>query len=329
MNSILSEKEYQKFILEKLEQENGYEIRPAVKYDRLFAMDREMLFQFLEKTQPDQMAEIRKVYKGRTEGTIVNYINTEITQPHGSLLNVLKHGVEIANQKLTLMYARPASDKNPVLTALYHENVFSVMEEVWASDNERIDLVIFLNGFAVVSFELKCNLAGQSYEDAIRQYRLDRDPQTRLFLFKAGTLVNFAMDLQEVYMTTRLEGAHTYFLPFNIGNGDGINTGRGNPLYEDKYSVWYMWEDILKKDTILDLIKKFIFIEVNDKTGKETIIFPRYHQLDCIRKLLADVEENKSRLNYLIQHSAGSGKTNTIAWLPFMTRKIILFLIQL
>ena len=154
---------------------------------------------------------------------------------------------------------------------------------------------------------------------------MERDPKSRLFLFKAGTLVNFAMDLHEVYMTTKLDGEKTFFLPFNQGNGEGVNAGAGNAPCEDDYPVHYMWDDILTKDTILDLISKFIFIQTsekeNEKTGKvevkESIIFPRYHQLDAVRKLLADVEENRTSLNYLIQHSAGSGKTNTIAWLAY------------
>ena len=197
------------------------------------------------------------------------------------------------------------------------------MEEVWASDSERVDLVVFLNGLAIMSFELKCNASGQSYQDAIYQYRTDRNPKTRLFQFKAGTLVNFAMDLNEVYMATHIKKEATFFLPFNTGNGEGVNAGAGNPIFEDKYIVSYIWEDILKKDTVLSLISKFIFIETKEsedslsgKTKKsETLIFPRYHQLDVIRKVLADAYVNKTAQNYLIQHSAGSGKTNSIAWL--------------
>lgn len=323
MNNILSEKEYQHFIMERLEQDNGYVIRDKKKYDRLFAVDREMLFQFLNDTQPDEMAALRKIYKNDLEEIIVNFINTSVTQKRGSLLGVLKHGLELSNVTLRFMYTKPATSFNPELMAKYEKNIFSVMEEVWASDEERIDLVIFLNGLAIMSFELKCNAAGQSYQDAIYQYRKDRDPKTRLFYFKAGCLVNFAMDLEEVYMTTKLDGEATIFLPFNMGKGEGVNAGAGNPTFPDKYSVSYMWEDILKKDTVLDLISKFIFIETKESkdelTGKiktsENVIFPRYHQLDVIRKLLADVKENGSSQNYLIQHSAGSGKTNSIAWL--------------
>lgn len=323
MNNILSEKEYQHFIMERLEQDNGYVIRKATSFDRYFAVDREMLFKFLRDTQPQPMEALGKIYKGDLEETIVSFINAEATKARGNMLELLKHGIELSNIKLELMYTKPATTFNKELLANYEKNIFSVMEEVWASDDERIDLVIFLNGIAIMSFELKCNAAGQSYQDAIFQYRTQRNPKDRLFLFKAGVLVNFAMDLEAVYMTTKLSGNDTFFLPFNMGNGDGVNAGAGNPTYDDKYSVSYMWEDILKKDTVLDLLAKFIFIESKEKedelTGKtkksENIIFPRYHQLDVIRKVLSDVQENLTAQNYLIQHSAGSGKTNSIAWL--------------
>ena len=325
MNEILTEKQYQHFIMDYLKYKNGYVVRKDKEYDRLHAMDREMLFNFLNGTQPDEMEALRKVYKHDLEETLVNYINAEVTKARSSLLDVLKHGIEISNIKLDLMYTKPATDFNKELVEKYEKNVFSVMEEVWASDKERIDLVIFLNGLAIMTFELKCNVAGQSYEDAIYQYRTERNPKTRLFLFKAGALVNFAMDLEQVYMTTKLEKDATFFLPFNMGNGEGVNAGAGNPIYEDKHSVFYMWEDVLTKDSILEIISKFMFIEVKEKedeaTGKkkikENIIFPRFHQRDVLHKILADVYENGSTQNYLIQHSAGSGKTNSIAWLAY------------
>ena len=323
MNNILSEKEYQRYIMQILEKQNGYLIRPNAKFDRRFAIDQEMLFKFLNSTQPNIMDALGKIYGDKTEDTIVNFLNAEITKQKSSLLSVLKHGVTIANYKLELMYTKPATTYNADLLHKYNQNIFSVMEEVWASDTERVDLVIFLNGFAIMSFELKCNFAGQSYHDAIEQYKKQRSPKTRLFLFKAGCLANFAMDLQEVYMCTRLSGEGTYFLPFNIGNGHGVYAGKGNPIFDDKYSVYYMWDDILQKDTVIDLISEFIFIdrkeETDEVTGKKTVkeklIFPRYHQLDVIRKTVADVTENRTSQNYLIQHSAGSGKTNSIAWL--------------
>lgn len=195
MTNILSEKDYQKYILERLS-ENGYVIRKAANFDRAFAVDREMLFKFLNDTQPDTMEYLRKIYKDKLEDTLVSFLNAEATKTRGSLIEVLKHGIEISNQHLDLMYTKPATTFNPELTKKYGMNIFSVMEEVWASDKERIDVVIFLNGLAIISFELKCNTAGQSYQDAIYQYRTERNPKTRLFLFKAGCLVNFAMDLE-------------------------------------------------------------------------------------------------------------------------------------
>ncbi len=321
--SINERYDYQRGILNYLKEHNGYRVRTNENFNRRFAIDGELLVEFLTKTQPKKVELLRKMYKGDFEETLFNYFNREVNKKDGSLIGALKHGIDLANQHLDLMYSKPATDFNPELLKNYRENIFSVAEEVWASDDERIDLVIFLNGIAIISFELKSNPQGQNYSHAIEQYRTQRNPKTRLFQFKSGTLVNFAMDLNEVYMTTRLEGETTTFLPFNMGDGNGVNAGKGNPLCEDDYPVHYMWEDILTKDTILDLISRYIFIQVEEKedkktgkkTKKESIIFPRYHQLDCLRKILADVTENKSSFNYLIQHSAGSGKTNTIAWL--------------
>jgi len=325
MNDILTEKQYQHEIMEYLKTENGYRVRKDTDFDRLFAMDRGMLFEFLNASQPDVMEELYKIFKNDTEETIVNVINETATANKSSLVETLKNGIEISNRHLDLMYTKPATTFNRTLNQKYATNIFSVAEEVWASDEERIDLVIFLNGLAIMSFELKCNAAGQNYQDAIIQYRTQRNPKDRLFRFKAGCIVNFAMDLEQVYMTTKLDGAKTFFMPFNMGNGEGIESGAGNPIFMDRYSVSYMWEDILTKDTILDLISKFIFVErkeeVDEITGKkrhhETLIFPRYHQLDLIRKLLESVKEHKTELNYLIEHSAGSGKTNSIAWLTY------------
>lgn len=325
MNNILSEKQYQKFILNYLKDNNGYIVRTDDNFDRLFAMDKELLFKFLNDTQPEEMTTLSKMYKQDLETTIVNVLNMEATKKRSSLVDVLKHGIDVSNIHLDLMYSKPATTFNKELNEKYEKNIFSVAEEIWASDKERVDVVIFLNGIAIMTFELKCNMAGQSYEDAIYQYRMDRNPKSRLFLFKAGALVNFAMDLEQVYMTTKLEGESTFFLPFNMGNGEGVNAGAGNPLYDDKYSVSYMWEDVLTKDSILELISKFIFVEtkekVNEATGKkkikETVIFPRYHQRDVLHKILDDVYDNGTAQNYLIQHSAGSGKTNSIAWLSY------------
>lgn len=323
MNVILSEKEYQQALLNFLVDHQGYRLRKNADFDRRFAIDPDMLFEFLEATQAETLAQLAKIYKHALHETILATINSEVTKKGGSLLSVLKHGIELSSMPITLMYNHPATSFNPELTAKYERNIFSVAEEVWASDAERVDVVIFLNGLAIMTFELKCNAAGQSVQDAIWQYRMERNPSTRLFLFKAGALVNFAMDLQEVYMATRLAGESTFFLPFNQGAGEGVYAGKGNPVVKDDYSVAYMWRDTLSKDSIIELVSKFIFIETKTeedqitgkKKTKESVIFPRFHQLRAVRRLLADVYENGSSRNYLIQHSAGSGKTNSIAWL--------------
>ncbi len=325
MNNVLSEKDYQKYMLDKLTS-IGYEVHPAKEhYDRLFAVSRPELFRFLNDTQPDAMKVLTKIYKAETEDIIVSAINTEETKARGSRLAVLKHGIDISNIHLDFLYTKPTTAFNKELITLYNKNIFSVSEEVWASDDERIDLVIFINGLAIISFELKANTAGQNYHDAIYQYRSQRNPKTRLFRFKAGVLVNFAMDLEQCYMTTKLDGSATFFLPFNQGNGEGIHAGAGNPVMEDEYSVHYMWDTILQKDSVLEILTKFAFIEVkkelDELTGKrnikETVIFPRYHQLDVLHKVLDDVYVNKTSQNYLLQHSAGSGKTYEIAWLSY------------
>ena len=316
--------DYQAYILEILRDENGYRIRPATAFEPGYGMDTELLFSFLQQTQPEEMEKLQKLYRDKTRPTILNYINNEINKKNRSLLNVLKHGVEFdTGITLRLMYRKPANSFNPKADALYQQNILSVMEEVNHKEGERIDLVIFLNGIAIFTFELKCNTSGQNYEDAIRQYKYERDYKTRLLKFKAGCLAHFAMDLNEVYMCTNLRGKSSFFLPFNKGSGEGINSGKGNPHNENGINVAYMWEDILKKDTVLYLIDKIIFLQKtvrkNPDTGKrekkETLIFPRYHQLNAVRKVIADVTEHHTEKNYLIQHSAGSGKTNTIAWL--------------
>ncbi|MFH5881790.1 type I restriction endonuclease subunit R [Liberiplasma polymorphum] len=322
MNRIITEKQYQRYIIDYLKQNNDYIERRDTNFDRYYSIDKELLFNFLNDSQPDEIAKLKKTYKDRYEETLINFINNKITSSKSSLIETLKNGIELSNVKLRLMYTKPATIFNKDLNKKYEMNIFSVAEEIYSKENERIDLVIFLNGFAIISFELKCNASGQNYEDAVTQYRTNRDYKSRLFLFKAGCIVNFAMDLEECHMTTKLTGYSTYFLPFNKGNGEGIEAGKGNPLNSEGFGVSYIWEDILKKDNLIEIISKFVFIErieKEDPSGKkslkETIIFPRYHQLDCIRKTLNDVIENKTNRNYLIQHSAGSGKTYTIAWL--------------
>ncbi len=313
---------YQRYIINYLVEENKFiERNSKTDYNPAYAMDTKLLLQFLENTQPKKIKAIRDLYGDDADNLIIKRINNEITKKNSSLISRLKNGIYFDNNiSLDLMYDKPATSFNEELNELYKKNIFSIMEEVYHKEDERIDLVVFLNGIAIITIELKSNQSGQNYENAIEQYKNERDYITRLLSFKSGALVHFAMDTKEVYMCTKLSGKSSYFLPFNKGTEDG---GKGNPHLDDKLNVSYMWEDILTKDTLLYLIKNFIFVEIDKKedpvTGvlkvKENVIFPRYHQLDAIRKLVDDIKINKTAKNYLIEHSAGSGKTKTIAWL--------------
>ena len=309
-----SEMDFENFIIGKLVR-NGFVERKFRKNDdpnwrREYAMDTGLLMSFLEDSQPETMARLKKVFKAKYRETITAYINKEIMKKGGGLLSVLKHGVEIANEDVQLLYRKPEHPKVVEQARLYAKNVFSVAKEVWASDKERIDLVVFVNGLAIMSFELKCNTSNQGYVDAVNQYKTKRDPKTRLFNSPGGCLVNFAMDLDQVYMATRLEGKNTSFLPFNRGCGVGVDAGAGNSPVPGKYAVHYMWDEVLTRDRIVELVMKYMFVDREGKT-----VFPRYHQLDCVSKLLESVRELGTTQNYLIEHSAGSGKTNSIAWL--------------
>ena len=334
-NPILSEKQYQQFIIDYLHENNGYIVHTDADYNRAYSFDNSLLISFLYATQKKTMQELEKIYKDNTIPNILAAINAAITASNSSLISCLKHGVEIENRHLDLMYTKPATDFNKEESKRYDLNMLSVIPETNVEDEkkERVDLVIFLNGIAIIAIELKCNAAGQNVGHAKNQFRHTRDSSKRLFMYKSGVLVNFGMDLYSVVMTTKIAGEETRFLPFDMGRMETITlpngetyeeTGKGNPIYDDgRLPVSYMWEDILTKDTIIELIGKFIFLERKETldalTGKtkhkETLIFPRYHQLRLLRKLVADVSDNGSSRNYLIQHSAGSGKTNSITWL--------------
>lgn len=297
--------DFQQWILKDLIQYNGYIQRAQSAYSQRLAMDIDILWEFLMSTQE---ATVEKLLKRFDRETILNLINQEIIK--GGLLFALKDGVYIENKKLRLMYRRPATDFNEKASHRYNLNRLTVMEEVVYKDQERIDLVIFLNGLALFAIELKLNSSGQSVQDAINQLK-GRDVKNRLFRFNAGVLVSFAVDWMEVYMTTQLKGSDTYFLPFNKGKGEGIDQGAGNPQNNQGPETEYLWRDLLKKESILQLIERFIFLTPD----KKDIIFPRYQQRRAVNRILEDMRVNHTDRNYLIQHSAGSGKTNTIAWL--------------
>jgi len=302
--------DFQQWIIKDLKEKNGYIQRDAAQYDPRLAMDVELLWDFLMETQEETMDYLLKKL---SKETIINLINTEIVK--GGFLFALKEGVFIENKQLRLLYRKPATSFNEKAVKQYHANRLSVIEEVVYEEIDRIDLVIFINGLALFAIELKFNPSGQSVQDAIKQLK-GRNAKNRLFRFEQGVLASFAVDTLEVYMTTQLKGQETYFLPFNMGKGQGIDMGSGNPHNPDGVDTEYLWLDVMTKDSILRLIESFIFFEIDKKDPKKkTLIFPRYHQRRAVSRLLEDMRSNHTESNYLIQHSAGSGKTNTIAWL--------------
>lgn len=302
--------DFQQWIIKDLKEKNGYIKRDTAQYNPRLAMDVDLLWDFLMETQEETMDYLLKKLN---KDTIINLINKEIVK--GGFLFALKEGVFIENKQLRLLYRKPATSFNEKAVKQYHANRLSVIEEVVYEESDRIDLVIFINGLALFAIELKFNPSGQSVQDAIKQLK-GRNAKNRLFRFEQGVLASFAVDTLEVYMTTQLKGQETYFLPFNMGKGQGIDMGSGNPHNPDSVDTEYLWLDVMTKDSILQLIESFIFFEIDKKDPKKkTLIFPRYHQRRAVSRLLEDMRSNHTESNYLIQHSAGSGKTNTIAWL--------------
>ncbi len=316
MTTNIKEIGFEEFIEEFLTEENGYQTRPASAYMKNVCMDPELVLEFIENTQSEKYGRLLEIHGDQINDKVFNRLDKEIRER--GTLDVLRNGFSDHGQKIDLAYFKPNSGMNPESQRLYDANIFSVMRQVHYSDqNENsIDIVLFLNGLPIFTVELKNQLTGQTVKNAVQQYRVDRDPKEPLLRFKR-CLAHFAVDTDLIYMTTELKGLKTFFLPFN----KGYQNGAGNPPVENGYKTSYLWEDVWTRDSVLELIKKYITIQIEEKEddkGKkyktETLIFPRYHQRDTVQRLISDAQENESGQNYLIQHSAGSGKSNTIAW---------------
>lgn len=318
----LSEESFRELILSHLTNENGYDERVAKKrYDPARAMDTDMLFSFLEASQPETMEKLHGLYNGGMRETVLNKITGAIGR-HG-LVYCLRHGVDFERGiTLRLSYPKPKAPYDAKAWGLYDKNKLTVMTEVHHKANESVDLVIFLNGLAIITIELKCQTSatGWDYREAIRQYREDRDCSTRLLAPRTGALVHFAMDMNQVWMCAELKGKDSKFLPFNQGvrkEGSLHETMAGNPWRADGYATAYMWEFVLKKDTVISLVYDFVY-NATPKDAKKRAkkpIFPRYQQLRAVHRVAEDIAKAGLLRNYLIEHSAGSGKTNTICWL--------------
>lgn len=290
---------------------SGYIKGNPKEYNRELAMDTAEILKFIQATQPHEWELLSRRHGPMVEANFLRRLDNELKRR--GMLDVLRHGIDDTGVSFKMSYFKPGSTMNKTAMDLYDKNRLMITRQVhYSLDNENsLDTVLFLNGLPIITIELKNPLTGQTYENAINQYKNDRNPREKIFAFKQRALVHFAVDTDEIYMTTELKKQDTFFLPFN----KGYENGAGNPPVLGDYKTSYLWNQILQKDSILDIIQRFIQIKKSNNSTKEMLIFPRFHQLKVVRKLVQDVYENGSGKNYLIQHSAGSGKSNSIAWL--------------
>lgn len=293
-------------------------------YDKEKMLFSDVLKEFVSTTQPKAWARYTKLYGASAVDKLTRRVNTAISE--SNVLDVLKKGIKDMGIEIKLCYFKPSSNLNQDLVILYEGNICGITRQFPYSknNNNTIDTVLSINGIPLFAFELKDQLKGQDVNNAMRQWKEDRDPKEPIFKFGQRFLCYFAIDLYDAFMTTELKGEYTRFLPFNQGsNGAGNPGGKGNPKNDEGYPTSYIWERVFSVDSMIDLIAKFITIteEKEEKNGKsyitKKIIFPRYHQYDVVKKILADVKDKGAGVNYLIEHSAGSGKSNSIAWIAY------------
>jgi type I restriction enzyme R subunit len=330
---------------------NGWLLGKAENYNRELALYSEDLLGFVQETQPQQWQKFCALYPNNADEKFLERVATQLnkTDPNAAnkemrtfgTLGVLRHEIKDRGTRFRVCQFKPEHDLNPDTLARYQKNRFRVVPELvyspWATVEHlaetgvkakawRIDLVLFINGLPIATMELKSEFK-QAVFNAIKQYKTTRlpiDPNTKkpepLLTFKRGALVHFAISQFEVYMTTRLEGANTLFLPFNKGTKDG---GAGNDIPEtiNQYATDYLWNEVLLPESLLNILARFIHLQIDEKEDfegrkfkKESMIFPRYHQWDVVKKLLYSAKVDGTGQKYLIQHSAGSGKSNSIAW---------------
>ncbi len=317
-NSIHIEATFEDTITEHLTA-NGWHLGDKSDFDSELALDKKAVLDFVKDSQPKEWSRMFAAYKDDAENKFIGRLVKELELR--GLLDVIRHGITDSGIKFKLAYFKPDSTLNPETIRLYKTNKLYVTPQVKFSskNNKSIDLLISLNGLPIATAELKNQFTGQNVTHAIKQYREDRDPRELLFQFKKRALVHFAADSDEVYFTTKLDTDKTRFFPFN----KGYKHGAGNPPNPNGYKTAYFWEEILQADSWLEIISRFVHLQketycIDGKLyTKEAMIFPRYHQLDAVRKLGADTKSKGVGNNYLIQHSAGSGKSNSIAWLAY------------
>ncbi|MDP3434254.1 MAG: type I restriction endonuclease [Bacteroidota bacterium] len=307
---------------------NAFEERHFSHYNRVDCVDEDLLFSFLHSTQEKEVIKLQAIHGSNYRSKVLYRLNNQIKT--FGIIEVLRKGITDNNIKLKLFFDKPVSILNEKDLNHYNQNIFSVTRQVHYSNlNENsLDLVVFINGLPIITFELKNELTKQTVKDAIKQYKSSRDPKEELFRL-GRCMVHFAVDSEQIWMATHLKGESTYFLPFN----KGYNNGAGNPNNPSGIKTDYLWKEILTKDRLTNIIQNYVqlFEEESEKIlpdarlpigqGKvkkekiKKLIFPRYHQLDSVDSLLQNAKENGAGKRYLIQHSAGSGKSNSISWL--------------
>lgn len=310
------EKNFEDDIVNSLEQ-SSYEVRVSDNYDSISGLDKDILFRFLNDTQSDEMAEVKHDFGENTQEKIIDTIISQINQR--GLIDVIRNGIKINDEKLVFSYRKPQSQKNKKAYELYQKNIFTVIRQLRFSQitTESVDLAIFLNGFPITTAELKDQFSKQTTEYAEKQY-MNRNTDERIFQFKNGAVVHFAVDYDNISMTTKLHNQDTVFRPFN------------KPDIEDKksYPTSYLWKEIWDKDNLLNIIQNFVHLQVEldpddaSKIKDEFLIFPRYHQWDAVNKIILDTKEKGSGNRYLVEHSTGSGKSFSIAWLAYALHSV-------
>ena len=324
-----TERAFETAIEAGLTRSGGYQKRNPSAFDEALALFPDDVSGFLKESQPAKWEALQALLGPKTAATVLDSLTKELELK--GALHVLRHGCKCYGKSFRMAYFRPNTAMNPDAAENYARNRLTITRQVAFTSvmkkadgkNRRciIDVTLAVNGIPVVTAELKNPLTGQRAARAIHQYENDRDGRDLLFAFKKRALVHFAVDPDEIWMTTRLRGKETHFLPFNRGN----NHGAGNPPVEGNWKTHYLWDEVLQVDSLLEILQRFMHLEVKEKqvktdkgvrtVRKETMIFPRYHQLDAVRKLVAHAKGEGAGRNYLIQHSAGSGKSNSIAWL--------------
>jgi type I restriction enzyme R subunit len=316
---IHTELTFEAAIEESLLENGGYIKGHSEDFDTHKGIFPKYVLAFIKASQPVAWDKISNIHKADVENKVISRLLREL-ELRGTL-DVLRNGFTDYGVKFKMAYFRPESSLNPEAEVFYQTNQLAIIRQLYyeREGKNSLDIVFSLNGLPISTVELKNQFSGQNVNNAKKQYVFDREPTEPIFQFKKRTLVHFAVDADECFMTTRLAGKGTRYLPFNLGH----NNGAGNPVNKDGYRTAYLWEYVWTKDSLLDIVGKFLHLNVEEyelngvKKKKETMIFPRFHQMEVVRKLTTDAKERGVGTNYLVQHSAGSGKSNSIAWLSY------------